>query len=394
MPGATYNTEATGINDAGEIVGSYIDGSGNQHGFVTTIGPTSTLQLSGGATIGAGTVVSVGSFDTLAIEGTGATLDGVTVSNAGAIVVDLGPQMTDLVLDGGTAVAGGTIAIGNTGEVEIGAGGATLSGVGVSNANEITVDNGATLDLTDTVIWGGTLAHTGNGVIVVSGTGNVSTLDGSGFEPRLTGGVSALAVDNEGAITVNNSAMLLLAGTINNTGTIDADSGAELGTQGTVALSGGGTISLGGSLNSIADDFGAAVLNTDNTIVGAGEIGSGDGVFAVDSSGVVDATGVLLIDTGYSNDPYIPDGFTNTGLLEATGGGNLEIEATNVTNTGALIAVDGSSTLTLEDSSTSLAGHSITQVKSLSVALMTLSQARTGSRVSALAPTALPTAAR
>jgi probable HAF family extracellular repeat protein len=364
--GVGGDSAATGIDNAGDIVGNYIDGAG-EHGFLGTIPAIDTLQLNGGALL-SNITLNINAFEVIEISaavigtpGPAITFDNVTAANAGVIVMD---QWASLLLDGGTSINGGTLSIGDLGNgVEIGAGGATLDGVGVINPSTITVDTGATLNLVNTVIWGGSLAHAGSGAtagaIVVSGAHNISTLNGSGIVTATSGTAVAVPVSNSDTITVRNGAALELAGSIVNTGTINVGTGAPGATLvigGDVDLAGGGTISLGGSLDAIIDAAGiGGTLDTDNTIVGAGTIGSQDGVFAIDNTGIIDATGTLVIDTGGTT----INGLTNGGSIEAASGGNLEIEYTKVTNSGAgSITVSAGGTLTLENNS-HIAGGSI-----------------------------------
>ncbi len=97
----------------------------------------------------------------------------VTVNNQGTIQIDVGggggTTVTDLALTLGTTVTGGTLIIGSaSGELEIGGGGATLTGVNVENNKTLQVDANDTLTLgAGTAITGG--AVTDNGTIAVTG---------------------------------------------------------------------------------------------------------------------------------------------------------------------------------------------------------------------------------
>ena len=47
VPGAIETTRANGINDAGQIVGEYVDAGGREHGFLRSGGSYSTLDVPG-----------------------------------------------------------------------------------------------------------------------------------------------------------------------------------------------------------------------------------------------------------------------------------------------------------------------------------------------------------
>ena len=107
----------------------------NTSGTIAASGINSTISLSGG-TVTDGTL-TIGITDTLSIESTsGATLDNVDLENSGNIQVDAQNTTVDLVLADGTILNGGTLSIGSSGEVEIKSGangsGATLNGTTVT----------------------------------------------------------------------------------------------------------------------------------------------------------------------------------------------------------------------------------------------------------------------
>jgi hypothetical protein len=129
-PGA-FSTVITSVNDAGQIAGYYYNSTGI-HDF--TADPT-TLTLSDGTTVTGGTI-SVGVFDTMEVErgpsGSGATLNGVSVTNDGIIKIDPAAG-TVLTLEGGASISGGTLTIGPVGTLDVESeGGAALHGVTVN----------------------------------------------------------------------------------------------------------------------------------------------------------------------------------------------------------------------------------------------------------------------
>jgi hypothetical protein len=128
-----------------------------------------------------------------------------------------------------------------------------------------------------------------------------------------------------------------LLGTISNTGTIALNGNSHLIVDtGGVTLAGSGNVTLSDSTGSGYNIIGngtSTTLTNQNTISGAGEIG-GNGLLLT-NQGVIDANGTnpLIVDTGAS-------AVTNSGTLEATNNGELFV-ASNVTNTGQLIANNG-----------------------------------------------------
>ena len=366
VTGATGNSVATGINSAGEIVGYYFDGTG-EHAFLTTMPGVATLLLTDGTSV-SGATIDNRAFDIVDInQGSAtapvlaATFDDVTVNNAGAIVLD---PFAMLDVQGTTSIDGGTLAIGDLGsEIDVQSGAdLTLDGVGVTSAGTLLVES-ATLNLDNTVIWSGTLQTTGTGVIEISGSGNISTLNGSALVG--TGVEVPLMIAAGSDVQIDQGAQLELAGDIDNLGTINVGSAAHaagLVIDGSVTLgdpSLAGAVTLNNSASTITDGANGAALTNDNAITGVGTIGSGDGKFTIVNNNVIGAVGgQLLLDL--NNTAAATADIVNYGILEATGGGNLEIENTKVVNNtsfgGGVVTVDATSTLTLETNSRIAAG--------------------------------------
>ena len=141
---------------------------------------------------------------------------------------------------------------------------------------------------------------------------------------------------NAGTIEIGN-ATLAIGGTFDNSGAIIETGLSFFRLNADTKLSGGGQVTLDGSFL-----FGAAggltLTNVDNTIVGAGGIGTAQGMsLANRAAGVIDATGSLTLEMGGGT-------VTNAGLLEATGGGDLILFNTAVDGSGGgvISAKDGS----------------------------------------------------
>ncbi|MER9587036.1 Ig-like domain-containing protein [Mesorhizobium sp. M0276] len=183
-------------------------------------------------------------------------------------------------------------------------------------------------------------AH-GNAVITL-GDGQSITLDGV-HSGALTASNFVFdqtpVVNNSGTMTIGDGALLPLSGTINNTGLISLDStGGDTLLQiiqHGVTLQGGGQILLSDSAANIISGTGPDVtlVNVDNTISGAGQLGGG--MLGLDNQGTIIATGsnALVVDTGGS-------AVVNSGTLETTGSGGLTITG-GLANSGMLWANGG-----------------------------------------------------
>ena len=148
---------------------------------------------------------------------------------------------------------------------------------------------------------------------------------------------------NAGVMTVNDGAMLPVGGTIDNTGTIALGSTGDL-TRFEVlvksaTLEGGGHVTLSDDSHNVI--FGstpdATLVNVDNTIAGAGQIGAGQLTLVNEGTIVASGANALVIDTG-------THAVVNSGTLEATGSGGLVIDSA-VANTGNLWANNGNLTI-------------------------------------------------
>jgi Ca2+-binding RTX toxin-like protein len=148
---------------------------------------------------------------------------------------------------------------------------------------------------------------------------------------------------NAGTMTISDGAILPLGGVVDNSGTIALGStGSETNLQVLVeslTLQGGGQVVLSDNDNNVI--FGGAasatLVNVDNTISGAGQIGAGQMTLVNAGSIVANGTHALVIDTGSK-------AVTNSGTLSATGAGGLVIAGALV-NSGSLWANGGDITV-------------------------------------------------
>ncbi len=321
------NSQVVSLQGGGQLVMSNNGGNQifGQSGFDTLINVNNTIS-------GAG---QLGSTQMTLVNATNGVILGnqnPTFLQTGQLTIDTAGNPTNVVLNAGileSTAAGGLLirdtTVNNTG--------GTLGSVGTIEA----VGAGAVVDLAGATIQGGTLATSGGGVIqtiIEANFSNIGTLDGLSLTP----------VNNTGTVLVNDQTVLSLLGTINNTGTILVDQESAGGNTEIrldsqfVTLKGGGQVQM--SNNAGGAIFGhvasQTLINFNNTISGAGQLGSSQMTFINQAAGVVDAnlsTPLLLNTNG--------NVATNAGLLEATSGGTLTIQNTTINNQGGTILSSG-----------------------------------------------------
>jgi hypothetical protein len=358
------------FNEAVTVAGGAPTLTLNDGGTATYAGGSGTAALTFSYTVTAGqnttdlTVVSLNLGVTTIKDGTG---NAANLSLTG--LTQTGPQVdtatSTAMLDnfGRIWATGATLTL-NTGLIAItnessGVLGAQSGGIleidsnvdQASGASEIRANAGSKVFINDITVTGGqvdaraataevflnntTLA---NASLDSGGTAGVITTEGLGSV--LDGGI------NTADLVVADGTALTLQGTINNqqywsNSQIDVGSTGdqtELLIDGSVTLdssSGVGVVALSNNGANIVDGAatGATLDNVNNTIMGAGTIGSGDGLLTLSNAGTINAddTTALTIDTG--------NAVTNSGTLEATAGGGLVVDGA-VTNEG-IIAADG-----------------------------------------------------
>jgi hypothetical protein len=193
---------------------------------------------------------------------------------------------------------------------------------------------------------GGTIeALTGSSVRINSSTvtGGILTTSGSG-EVRNAGSVTLNGLTNSGVYTQPNNQSTTLIGTINNTGSILLNSAGNstdlIVSGGDVTLTGGGVVTFS---NNVANRIRALVgtdslINQDNTISGAGNIGVNTMGFV--NRGAVDAnvSNTLTIDPSAT-------GVINSGTVKSSTGGTLVLLSGNFQNfegvTNGVVRADG-----------------------------------------------------
>ena len=301
----------------------------NLSGNGETVESGASLTLSDTSFIKNGTLDNLG---TVFVEASaGAALHGVIVDNTGAIYVDMsGSVPATLILDSGTKVSGGTIDIGDVGTLEVGLGGATLSGVLVAvtvdggGTGVVQVDDGQIMTLTGTTIDGGTINDLG-------------TIDVTGITSRIDQGAQL----NGGTVTAE-AKLTLDSVTVSSTTITDNGGGVE--TDGTVKLTGGATIqglsAYAGKItnNGTLEIAGVASLLND-TVANAGQ------TVQVDAPGTLTLAGTEIQGGTITDDGKIEvsgDSKIDSGAVLTGGGVTVDANLTldNVTVSGTKVTID------------------------------------------------------
>jgi hypothetical protein len=237
----------------------------------------------------------------------------------------------------------------------INAAGATLSNSGVfvgtgTTRNYGTLNNlgsGGIINVIDN--FGGTINNSGLSVYLASGSdvqggtlkSGIGSITAWGNNVTLDGSTSFGALTIQGTVgndsTINTTTNF--EGTINNEGKIvlsNAFGGnANVYMVGNTTLQGGGTVTLSGG---IIQNGPGSLTNVNNTIQGSGFISPGAVTFANQGTVNANVSGGALALFAYP--------VNNTGVIEATGGGTLEIILGTVNNnSGGSIVTDASSTI-------------------------------------------------
>ena len=165
--------------------GAILDGVNvTDHGGIT-VGATSwgaILTLDDGTTIGGGGTLTIDAGSSLQIETSGATLDGINVTNHGIIQVDVSNSSAMLMLDDDSAISGDSLSIGKAGLLDVETGvdgsghGATLDGVTVNDGGSIEVGENST-DAILTLEGGTTIS--GCGAMTINAGSTLDVVNGT-----------------------------------------------------------------------------------------------------------------------------------------------------------------------------------------------------------------------
>ena len=323
---------------------------------LTVTGVPSDWRLNEGANLGNGTwTVETSDLTALSVT-TAAAYLGAMVLNATETWTNAdGSTGSAIVADNVEAYAPGSPVFALSGDD-------TLTGSGANDlfvfaqpiGNDVVYNFNAASDKLDLVGFNGIAALSdvrmaddvnGNAVITL-GSGETITLHGVDASSLTANDFvfnQTPVMENAGNMVISDGAMLPLGGTIDNTGAIALNStgdATDLQIIGDgITLQGGGQVTLSdSSANAIVGTTPTSTLtNVDNTIYGAGQIGSGDGTLTLlnEAHGTIDANyadGTLTLHTGNI--------IVNEGLLESTDGSTLQIDD-NVSNPGTLAANGG-----------------------------------------------------
>ena len=376
--------------------------------------PSSAVTLDinasvGGLYIDSGSSLTIGDNMTLVVSG--------TVSNSGQIIISSGADNSNLQMNYGvTLTGGGTILM-----TETGAGGqptienynnGNLTNVNnvIQGAGQIVASNGWSFTnspagvinastgkilISEPMTNQGLMEATSSGVLqitvnvvnqlanieaigssaVVEFSGNADIQGGTlttstgGTIETLSGNATWLDGKTDGTLTIvgaytgEDNSSTILAGTINNTGTIllaAAANNVNLRINYGVTLTGGGTLSMtetgaGGQPTLENYNYGN-LTNVNNVIRGTGQIVASNGwSFTNGPAGIINANqanGTLLI----------TEPMTNQGLIEATGSSSILAIQVTITNPNANIVASGSTAAVQFSGSADIQGGTLTTI--------------------------------
>jgi fibronectin-binding autotransporter adhesin len=316
----------------------------------TSIGFTSTgtATLSGPGTI----TLNANSFGGDSIGGAGTLLNQSTIqggggfdmtfNNAKAGVINANQSGSQLVV--GRNQNKGASA--NTGLMEATAGGQLVMGsLTLNNVGGVISASGTGSNVTFSnqgqggqTITGGTFKTSSGGVIY---SGNSTTLDGT----------NGNTIANTGTLSINSS----VQGTINNTGTVEilsnssGQAGANIPSSQTLTLSGSGSTVLGDGTNNSYNNqnfiSGSGAFVNQQLVSGTGNI---DNLGSLTNSGTINGNippGSANLQLVIGRTPTI----TNTGVIEATQGGQVLIGSTHLSGKGTLEASGKGSSINFVD---------------------------------------------
>ncbi|HZK99245.1 MAG TPA: hypothetical protein VFC47_05050, partial [Caulobacteraceae bacterium] len=298
-----------------------------------------------GATLTGGGQVYLGGRGDIQSAAAGDTLTNFdnTISGAGVVGSLSGGSLTLInaakgVIDGDTGLAlrlaSGTGTITNDGLIEAtsAAGIVLLNGViDGSGGGAILAANGGTVTLGGAVVAGGTLSAAGSGVLQATG----GTLDGTNAAVHLA---ADLTIADRGGLTIegtiDNAASIVLPG---------GGYGSVLATgAGGATLTGGGQVIISGGRSYIRSDAaGDTLTNFNNTISGAGTLGSYRGGFlnlVNDAAGVIEGDSASVLNLN-----PVTGTITNDGLIEGASRAGIRLSSGVIDGSGGgtILAADG-----------------------------------------------------
>lgn len=177
-------------------------------------------------------------------------------------------------------------------------------------------------------------------VFITGGGDTVNMLGLKEIDSLSIGGGGVLNIGNNSTLTIITDPNRTSSGVLDNSGTITLNAtslGSTLRFDGTVMLTGGGTIIMGNDAgNQLTGVNNGMLINVDNLIQGSGTIGTANTLAFVNQGQVVANQSIPLT-------ILMTQGVTNENLFRATDGGTLNLTGGILTNVGGTIeALDDS----------------------------------------------------
>jgi fibronectin-binding autotransporter adhesin len=296
----TVNNSVGAVSVAGMqfAANNYVIGGGN----IALTGPTATIRVGDGSTVGAGFAATINS----ALGGAAQLVK----SDAGTLI--LGGTNS---YAGGTLITGGTLRISSDANLGAASGDVTLDGgtletsASVSSARDIVVANSGTIRAAADTVFTYNGLFSGTGTLTKNGAGTLLvTADNGGFGGSTTLAAGTLAVQGSlgGTVTVGSAGRLEGAGRVGsivNSGVVAP--GASIGTL-TVA----GDYTGNGGMLEIEAELGGDMSAADRLVVNGATAGS-TSVTIINRGGLGAQTveGIKIVDvTGASNGSFTLDG--------------------------------------------------------------------------------------
>jgi len=333
LTGLGTETSVSGTNTANAVLQVNANGSG---AAVLVISGATTLQQGGTVNLvssnggtayiqqasGGITLTNQGLIQGAGVIGNG----GLTFVNGATGVVNANQSGQSILLNmNNTADAGN--ALENYGVLEATNGGALqLNSIIVNNnsGQSITATgSGSALNLSNTTINGGALTASGGATMQNQ---NTATLNGVTLNGAFLAGIGT-STNISGTITTNGSLQVASGNGANTVLGIAANTTLQ---GGVIQLS--NSTGLGGA-SYIEQNEGSLTLTNNATIQGAGVIGNGGLTFINTASGVVNANVAgqsMLLNMGNTVDAG--GALENSGVLEATNGGTLQLTSLTINN--------------------------------------------------------------
>jgi hypothetical protein len=324
---------ASDSNETVNSIGTNLDSAlfiENDSTFIATNG--TTLNAGDAGTTASGNIGNITVFD-----GSELQIGQGTFDNSGTVELNSGGTLTSFAVANSVMLTGG-------GTVEMS-----------PNSNNFIKGAGGSSSLTNvnnTISGGGQIGAGLNALAFTNGSGGtIETNNSLGTGTlQIVGSDNGGSFTNKGTVEANDGGTLVFGkagdtGSINNEGLVELSGSTKTTTLqivGTVQLTGGGKLVLGGSFSD--DDFiepngsSATLDNMNNTISGGGQIGDGSTKpLTVDNEGVFDADGSTPYPMYFFPSTVVNDG----GTLEATNRGGLSIADGAINNTGGTIQATG-----------------------------------------------------